>query len=119
VSSRPIPKLSLNANLRYEHRSDSTPIAPYGLADTLTFTNQHYPLTTTKGKVEAAYQFTSDYRGTLGAWFNNVDRGTFSPTASIAGVTAVRQKNDETGIRAEVRRRMSTNFSGAIGIESS
>jgi MtrB/PioB family decaheme-associated outer membrane protein len=119
VSSRPLPKLSLNANVRYEHRSDSTPLALYGLEGTSSFTNQHYPLTTSKAKAEAAYQFTSDYRGLVGAFYNGTDRGTFTSSASLAGVTAVRQKNDESGLRAELRRRMSTNFSGAIGVESS
>ena len=119
VSSRPMPKLSLNANLRYEHRSDDTPLRLYGLEGTSFFTNQQYPLTTTKGKAEAAYQITSDYRGTIGASYNSIERGTFTPTASLAGVTAVRQKTEESGLRAELRRRMSTNFSGAIGVESS
>ena len=119
ISARPMPKLSLNANLRYEHRSDSTPLAPYIVEDTTAFTNRHYPLTTTKGKVEAGYQFTSDYRGTLGATFNNVDRGTFTPSSAIEGVTALRQKTEETGIRAELRKRMSEVLSGAVALESS
>lgn len=119
LSARPIPKLSLNANLRYEHRSDSTPLAPYIVEETTAFTNRHYPLTTTKGKVEAGYQFTSEYRGTLGATFNNVDRGTFTPSSAIEGVTALRQKTDEAGIRAELRKRMSEVLSGAVSLESS
>lgn len=119
VSSRPIQKLSLNANLRYEHRSDSTPLALYGLGATIPFTNRQYPLTTTRGKVEAAYQFTNEYRGLIGVNVNNVDRGAVTPTTAISGVTALRSRTDETGVRAELRKRMSEKFSGAIGIESS
>ena len=119
VSSRPVPKLSLNANVHYEHRSDSTPLALYGLGATIPFTNRQYPLTTTKAKVEAAYQFTSAYRGLIGATVHDIDRGTVTPTTSISGVTALRSRTDETGVHAELRKRMSETFTGAIGLESS
>lgn len=119
LTSRPMPKLSLLANLRYEHRSDSTPVNLYNVEGTNTYTNRQYPLTTTKGKLEAAYQFNSDYRGLLGFAMNNVDRGTFTPTSAIAGVTALRQKTDENSIRAELRRRMAESLSGAVTLESS
>jgi MtrB/PioB family decaheme-associated outer membrane protein len=119
ITSRPMPKLSLNANLRYEHRSDSTPLALYNIEDTARFTNRQYPLTTTKAKVEAGYQFTSEYRGTLGATFNHVDRGAFTQSSAIDGVTALRQKTDETGLRAELRKRMSETLSGAVALETS
>ena len=119
VTSRPMPKLSLNANLRYEHRDDSTPLYPYNLEETARYTNRRYPLTTVKGKVEAGYQFTSEYRGTLGATLNSVDRGEFTQSSAIAGVTALRQKTDETAVRAELRKRMSEALSGAVSLESS
>ena len=69
--------------------------------------------------MEAAYQFTSEYRGTLGATFNHVDRGAFTQSSAIDGVTAMRQKTDETGLRAELRKRMSETLSGAVALESS
>jgi MtrB/PioB family decaheme-associated outer membrane protein len=119
VSSRPVARLSLNANLRYEHRSDSTPLALYGVEGTSFYTNQHYPLTTTRGKVEAAWQFERGWRGLVGVTSNSIDRGEFTQTSAIAGVTALRQKNDETGVRAELRKRVSDELSGAIGLESS
>lgn len=118
VTSRPMPKLSLMANLRYEHRSDSTPVNLYNVEGTSTYTNRQYPLTTVKGKAEAAYQFNSDYRGLLGVGLNNVDRQTFTPTSAIAGVTALRQKTDENSVRAELRKRMADDLSGAIALES-
>lgn len=118
VTSRPVPKLSLTGNLRYEHRSDSTPIALYNLVGSSTYTNRALPLTRTSGKVQAAYQFSSDWRGTLGVDVQNIDRGEFTPSSAVAGITALRQKTDETGVRAELRRRMSENLSGAISVES-
>jgi MtrB/PioB family decaheme-associated outer membrane protein len=119
LTSRPMPKLSLLANLRYEHRSDSTPVALYNVEGTNTYTNRQYPLTTTKGKLEAAYQFTNDYRGLLGWAMNNTDRDTFTPTSAIAGVTALRQKTDENSLRAELRKRMAEDLSGAVTLETS
>jgi MtrB/PioB family decaheme-associated outer membrane protein len=119
VSARPMPRLSLNANLRYEHRSDSTPLALYGVEGTTFYTNRHYPLTTTRGKVEGIYQFDRGWRGLLGVTANTVDRGDFTQSSAIGGVTALRQKNDETGVRAELRKRVSETLSGALGLESS
>lgn len=119
LSARPLARLSLNANLRYEHRSDSTPLALYGVEGTSFYTNQHYPLTTMRGKLEAAYQFDRGWRGLLGVTSSSIDRGEFTQTSAIAGVTALRQKNDETGARAELRKRFSDDLSGAVGLESS
>ena len=118
-TSRPMPKLALTANLRYEHRDDSTPLNLYNVEGTARYTNRHYPITTVKGKAEAAYQFNSDYRGLLGVAVNNVDRDAFTPSSAIAGVTALRQKTDENAIRAELRKRMAEDLSGAITLESS
>jgi len=123
LSSRPIPKLSLHANLRYEDRDDSTPLATYGLIGaapfTGTFTNRHYPLTTLRGKLEAGYQFTPEYKGTLAATFTSTDRGVLTPSSAVSGITALRAETDETSIRAELRKRMSEDVSGAVSLESS
>lgn len=117
-TARPMPKLSLSGNLRYEHRSDSTPLALYNIEGTSTYTNRQLPLTRVSGKVQGSYQFTSDWRGTLVGDMQTIDRGDFTATSAIAGVTALRQKTDETGVRAELRRRMSDQLSGAISLES-
>ena len=119
LTSRPWPKVSLLVNLRYEDRDDRTPIAPYNLEGASTYTNRRLPYTTALAKAQASYQFTSDYRGTLGAAFESIDRGVFTATSAVAGISALRQKTDETAFRAELRRRMSESFSGAISVESS
>jgi MtrB/PioB family decaheme-associated outer membrane protein len=119
LSSRPMPKLSLTGNVRYEHREDSTPLALYNVEDTATYTNHQLPYTNVKAKAQAAYQFSSDYRGTLGANYESIDRGTLTPSSAIAGVTALREKTQEVGLRAELRRRMSADFSGAVSVETS
>jgi MtrB/PioB family decaheme-associated outer membrane protein len=109
----------VTGQLRYEHRDDDTPLALYNLEGTSTYTNRQLPLTRARGKVQAAYQFTPEYRGAIGIDANSIDRGEFTPSSAIAGVTALRQKTDETGVRAELRKRMSEDFSGAVSVESS
>ncbi len=123
ITSRPTPKLSLLADLRYEDKDDKTPHAYYNVQgsspNTLTYTNMSLPLTTTRARLEAAYQFTSQYRGTLDATYESIDRGVFTSTSAVEGVSALRQKTDETGVRAELRRTMSEDVSGAVSLASS
>jgi len=119
VTARPMPKLSLSANVRYEHRSDSTPVRLYNIEGTSTYTNRQLPLTTERAKIQAAYQFTPEYRGLLAIDQNNIDRGEFTATSAVAGLTALRRKTEETGVRAELRKRMSADLSGAVSVESS
>ncbi|MEP7282007.1 MAG: MtrB/PioB family decaheme-associated outer membrane protein [Rubrivivax sp.] len=114
ISSRPIPKLALLAELRYERKKDSTPIALYNVEDTDTYTNRRYPLQTVRARFNAGYQFNSTYRGTLDVGYESLDRGTFTPTSAVAGVSALRQRTDETSVKVELRRRMTEEISGAI-----
>jgi len=119
ITSRPLPKLTLQANVHYEDRDDQTPTALYNVEGSASYTNRQLPSTKTRGKLQANYQFTSDYRGTLSVDGESIDRGIFTATSALAGVSALRQKTDETSVRAELRRRMSENFSGALSLESS
>ncbi|MDR3368966.1 MtrB/PioB family decaheme-associated outer membrane protein [Rhodoferax sp.] len=119
LTSRPMPKLSLLANFRYQDRDDQTPIAYYNLAGTTAYTNQALPNRKTNGKLEAGWQFNGDYKGIVGADFESIDRGTFTATSAIVGLTALRQQTDETTLRAELRRRMSEDLSGSVSVSSS
>jgi MtrB/PioB family decaheme-associated outer membrane protein len=119
LSARPVPKLALLAKLRYEDKDDSTPIALYNVEGSSTYTNRRLPSTKLRGQLQANYQFTSDYRGTLAAEYESIDRGAFTASSAVAGITALRQKTDETGLRAELRRRMNEDFAGSIVLASS
>jgi MtrB/PioB family decaheme-associated outer membrane protein len=118
-TARPIPKLSLSGNVRYEDRDDQTPLALYNVEDTFRYTNHREPYKNLRAKAQAAYQLTSDYRGTLGVDYQRIDRGVLEPTAAVAGITALRAKTEETGLRAELRRRMSEDLSGAVSFQTS
>jgi MtrB/PioB family decaheme-associated outer membrane protein len=119
ITSRPMPRLSLSGSLKYQQRDDETPIAMYNLEGTSTYTNRQLPRTDVYGKAQASYEFSSEWRGTLGVDYHSIDRGTFTPTSAVAGITALRQDTEETGLRAELRRRLTENLSGAISLETS
>jgi MtrB/PioB family decaheme-associated outer membrane protein len=119
LSARPLPRTALRARLRYSDRDDRTPLALYGVEGSNSYTNRRLPSTRTSGMVEASYQFSNDVRGTLGVDHEAIDRGEFTPTTAVAGISALRQKTDETGLRADLRRRMNENFSASIGLSSS
>lgn len=123
LTSRPIPKLSLLADLRYQDRDDQTPLANYSIvgagASALPATNRNLPNKKTQGKLQASWQFTSDYRGTLGADYEAIDRGVFTATSAVSGFIPLRQKTEEVGVRAELRRRLADDLSGAISVSSS
>ncbi|OGB06467.1 MAG: hypothetical protein A3E25_00465 [Burkholderiales bacterium RIFCSPHIGHO2_12_FULL_69_20] len=119
VSSRPLPKLTLVADLRQEDKDDATPLAVYNVAGTLTYTNRALPSRRTRAKASAAYQFSSALKGVLGAHHEAIDRGVFTASSAVGGLSALRQKTDETGLRAELRRLMSESFSASLSLESS
>jgi|JI10StandDraft_1071094.scaffolds.fasta_scaffold17028_4 MtrB/PioB family decaheme-associated outer membrane protein len=119
VSSRPMDKLSLQADIRYQNKDDQTPIAYYNIAGTIASTNQRLSNRRTDAKVQANWQFTSDYRGSLSVNSELIDRGTVTPTVSFAGISALRQNTKENGVQAELRRRLSDDFSGAISVSRS
>ncbi len=118
VTSRPTPQLTLTADGSYQSRNDQTPVALYNVEGVNTYTNRSYPLQTIRARLGAGYQFNRDYRGTLDVGYESLDRGTFTPTSAVAGVSALRQSTDETGVKLEVRRRMIEDWSGALTLSS-
>jgi len=123
ISSRPLPKLSLVANLRYEQKSDKTPIVAYraatvgAVAGALNNTNNPGSHTKIKGKLEASYQLPAGYRATGGIDYDFRDLGRPTGTNDTSGqATAIRAKNDEIGYRAELRKSLSESLNGAVSV---
>lgn len=123
-SGRPLaaaPKLSVNANWRYENKKDKTPLAAYsdngvapytpGLA-----TNASRSSEKANGKLEATYQLPDNYRATLGVDYAYVHRNRPVDSATIpaASFTALREETEELGYRAELRRSMSETLNAGI-----
>ena len=133
LTTRPTQKLSVLANLRYEDKKDKTPQALYSVEGTDFFANSKYSLKRLAGKLEGSYLFPDNYRATLGADYELMDRGEFSSPGcgaidpvtgeclgdSIAGLSGVRAKTEEIGWRAEMRRSLSETLSGAVSYASS
>jgi MtrB/PioB family decaheme-associated outer membrane protein len=119
VTSRPMPKLDLSADVRYFNKEDVTPLVAYNIAGSTPYTNQNLSGRKSNAKLQANWQFNSDYRGSLVADYEFIDRNAFTASSATAGITALREKTDEIGLRAELRRRMSETLSGAISYSRS
>ncbi len=119
LTSRPVKQLSLLADLRYEDKDDQTPIALYNTEGSFTYTNRDLSVRKTNAKLQANWQFNSDYRGTLGADYEAIHRGVFTASSAISGVSALRQDTRETTLRAELRKRVSESVSGAVSVSRS
>jgi MtrB/PioB family decaheme-associated outer membrane protein len=114
ISGRPIPRLTLLAESRYEGRSDKTPIALYNIEGAATYTNRDYSRRKIRSRAQATYQFLTRYSGSVGAEYEFIDRAALTPSSAVAGISAMRQETEEITLRAELRRRMSETFSGSI-----
>jgi MtrB/PioB family decaheme-associated outer membrane protein len=110
VTSRPIPKLTLLADFRYEDRDDRTPQLPYGTPGSTTDgTNDVRSWRTTNAKVEASYMLPASFRLTGGIAWDQVWRN----TAPIR-IVSYRETTDELSYRVELRRMMSETLTGAL-----
>lgn len=114
LAARPLPKLSVNASLRYEDVDDKTPIAQYftlGLTPTSTFNgnNEPHSFRTTSGRLEASYALPMAFRLTGGLDYEE-KKHNFSPVR----VVTHRDKTEETAYRVELRRSMSETVTGAL-----
>ncbi len=116
-TSRPMPKLTLTGDLRYENKDDQTPLFNYNL--TGPSTNHQLPNTKVLGKLQAGWQFDSNYRGTVGADFESIDRGTYTSSSILTGINALRQDTRETTVHADLRRQLTNSVSGTVGLSTS
>jgi MtrB/PioB family decaheme-associated outer membrane protein len=116
LTSRPMPKLSLLANLRYEKKDDKTPIAPYNIENVTIWNNSHISDRRLAGKLEGTYQLPAGTRVTLGMDYDEISRELPGLDVDVAGLSALRGKNQETTYRAELRRNLSETFTGAVSV---
>ena len=117
ITARPIPKLTLLANFRYEDKKDKTPVDNYnveGNPATTTFTNSPADKKRVTGKVEGGYALPAGFRGVVGYDWENVDHGEFTPTSSVAGLSGLREQTKEQGYRIELRRSVAEDVTGFV-----
>lgn len=145
LTAKPIAKLSLLANVRYEKKDDQTPDAAYNLESrtatpiavpqytndpqngvaSATWDNNHVSNTKFAAKFEASYLLPQNVRATLGVDHNTVERMVPKVVAAsaneeqLAGLGPLREKTEETGYRLELRRAIAETLTGAIGYSQS
>jgi len=113
IVSRPMPRLTLRADLRYEDRDDRTPVLTYFTGTSATSTsdgaNEPRSYRTTKGMAEASYLLPYEFRLTGGIDAEEKKRNT-----SPVRIVSYRATTDEMAYRVELRRSMSETLTGAI-----
>ncbi|SFW16175.1 MtrB/PioB family decaheme-associated outer membrane protein [Nitrosovibrio sp. Nv17] len=113
VTARPLPKLSLLANIRYEDRDDRTPILDYNPLATGNYgylgINQPFSMKTLNARLEASYALPAGLRLTGGLDFDQRRR-----EYGIPIVVRHRPRTDERSYRVELRRSMSETLTGSI-----
>ena len=119
VVANPIAKLSLMGEYRYSNQEDETTIVPYSQAGAVQYSNQRVSREVNNGKLEATYRFPYAIQGTAGWGFESINRGSYTASASYAGVSAMREETDETTWFLQVRRNMSETVSGLLSYSSS
>lgn len=124
LTAKPLAKLSLLANLRYENKDDKTPLGMYNLTGLATnpanfYTNTQFSSKKLNGKVEANYQVSGSYRAIFAIDYQSVKRDRPVRTTLIDGLSALREDTRETGYRAEVRRSFSESINGGVALITS
>lgn len=114
ITSRPLPKLSLLANMNFDDRDDETPVRLYAtVAPTppTTFTGKNEPrsIRTSSSKLEASYRMPMEFRLTGGFDYVEKERNTFA-----VRVTGYREKTEEASWRMVLQRSMSETITGSI-----
>jgi MtrB/PioB family decaheme-associated outer membrane protein len=120
LTSRPLQKLYLNANVRYEDKQDNTPTAYYSELGQLapptptSYTNNPSSSQRLVGKLEGTYQLPYSFSGTLGIDYEKIDRDLPVATAKPGGLNVLREQTEEISYRAELRRSISETLNGSI-----
>ncbi|PXW83877.1 MtrB/PioB family decaheme-associated outer membrane protein [Nitrosomonas sp. Nm84] len=116
LTARPLAKLSINTNFRFEDRDDKTPVLLYNPMATLLDLNGNSwhgfnnprSFRTITSKFEASYALPKDFRLIGSIDHDHRDRGGFATN------TSHRHRTDEISYRAELRRSLSETITGTI-----
>lgn len=117
-SAHPWEKVHLHGDIKYNGRSDKTPIARYNIEGVNTFTNGQYSPKIWHGKLEGSYQLPQNYLATGSLEHEREDLGKFTETVNVAGLSGLRQKHKETGWRLELKKIMSETLNGRLSYSS-
>ena len=113
LTAKPMAKLSVRANWRYEDIKDKTPLAAYNGANANNALNSSEKV---NGKAEATYQLPENFRVTVGGDYAYVERSQPSNLIPYTSMTSVREWAEEAGGRIELRRSMSDTLNAAVSV---
>ena len=114
-TARPLPKMNVLGNVRYEDVSDATPKALYGV----TYINPNNSSQKINSKAEVSYNFPDRIRGTLGIDYNWVKRnvpavGSTDLVIPTGSLTSIREHTNEVTVRAELRLPLTEELNGSL-----
>ncbi|WP_342617948.1 MtrB/PioB family decaheme-associated outer membrane protein [Rhodoferax sp. GW822-FHT02A01] len=122
LTMRPGSDWTLNFNGRYEQKDDSTRIANYYADSSGTlYTNSPSNSLRMTGKAEALYQFSRDTRGLLAIDYASINRNRPVSTSLVPSdsMAAMRERTNEVGFTAELRRSLSETLNGSLSLRHS
>ena len=116
LSARPLSKLTVLGNFRFEDRNDKTPVFLYNpMAAQIDLNGNRWiglnnprSFTTLTAKLEASYALPLGFRIINGVDYDHRDR------SGIPANTGHRNRTDEISYRAELRRSLSETITGTI-----
>ncbi|HEX7053267.1 MAG TPA: MtrB/PioB family decaheme-associated outer membrane protein [Burkholderiales bacterium] len=116
LTTRPLPGLSLRADLRYEDRDDRTPVFRYYPTQNVANStnngeNEPRDIRTRSGKLDATYRLPLALR--LGGGVEVVEKTRNSPPVRSVGF---RETTDETTYHVSLRRSIGESASGALTV---
>ncbi len=114
ITARPLPRLSVLANLRHENRDDKTPVADYFTVTTgTTYTGENEPrsIKTNNARLEATYTLPLALGLTGGVDYDQKERN-----YSAVRVVSARTNTDELSYRLALRRSISETLTGSLGV---
>lgn len=114
LTSRPMSKLSINANLRYFDVNDKTPVAGFvgsNATGVATVFNTPQSYTTTSGKLEATYRLPMNFSVTGGVDYSTQDRS-YPKVGSV--YVPFRTDVTETTYRVALRRSLADDLNGTL-----
>lgn len=117
LTARVLPNVSFLAHWRYENSEDDTPIAAYNGA----FTNTPNSFEKANGKAEATISLPDQMRVTVGldyAWVKR-DRPVSTTLIPSTSMTALRERTEEVGVSADLRRSFAGTAQVAVGVSHS
>lgn len=118
LTARPMPNLSLLANLRYWDRQDDTPVRVDAYSSSgggTYYHNNPFSNTKTSGKLEGTYRLRDGYSVTAGVDYTHQKRdisGLIVPTSEL--FVPYRSELNETSYRVDLRRALSERLNGSI-----